>query len=93
MRYPDPPTSHPPTRRRQLTLRLLVWAVGFCAIESAVVGSLMRSADSDVAASIVVGIMVSAYLLAAFIVIAQPFRKIGLQPPTDELVVPRARRP
>jgi hypothetical protein len=72
MRYSDPPTSHTPDSRRQLTLSLLAWVVGFCAIDFAVLGSLIRSAESDVAANVVVGIMVTAYLLAAFIVIAAP---------------------
>jgi hypothetical protein len=72
MRNSDPLTPGTRSGPPQFSLGLLMGAVGFCAIDFAVLGALLRWGEEDALVDVVVGALATAYLLAAFILMTRP---------------------
>jgi hypothetical protein len=62
----------PRSKSRWWTSRRYLLATGFLALDFAIVGSLIKSAPPDWYANVVVGFLVTGYLMMVFLVIDQP---------------------
>ncbi len=66
----------PPARIRRFTLGRIMVAIGFLAVNLAVVGSLRRTGETDRYANLLAGALTTGYLVTVFVAIDRPDERI-----------------